>query len=167
MSLHQFKSKEERIREQKRKEILEALLKDDSIIKDEGNIYAGLQATDDQFESEAYIMGKKYGNFGLDEVLAYEAILKFGNYNKALEFTDFYFKELKGDISFYIQAVENAAKNGFSYTPKEVSLFEQENMNLQNRFNLDLNQTYHRDRVASSEHYYEHLDSRLDRSPGE
>ncbi len=102
--------------------------------------------------SEAYIGAKKYG---LSMDIAVKARELLGR-DKFHEFTEFYLRRLKEDPKLYMQAVEFVAKNGFSFMPNEVSLLEQEVMNFQNKFNLDLNRNYYRDRVGSSTHYDEH-----------
>ena len=113
--------------------------------------------------SEAYIAARRY-ELNID--VAVKAIELLGH-DKFQEFTDFYFKIIKGDPKDYIEAVAYAAKNGFCFTPKEVSMLEQEVMNFQNKFNLDLTQTYHRDVPGSSSHYHEHNATRaLDQSSG-
>ena len=120
-------------------------------------------ATTDHLSSRVYVLSQKY-NLSIGE--AETAIISFGSYNKALEFTDFFDKILlKYGINRkdYLEIVKKASKNDFSFVPKEMSLLEQEVINLQNKFNLNLMQTYHRDVPDSSVHYYEHIVSRTDR----
>lgn len=113
-------------------------------------IYELLQQ--DHIKSQAYVFSKKYN---VDQVLAEELFFKY-EINKVIEFTEFYHIVLKGDTKNYKEAIEYAFKNGFSFVPKEVSIFEQERMNFENKFNLNLTKTYHRDVPGSSSHYDEH-----------
>jgi hypothetical protein len=108
--------------------------------------------------SEAYILSKKHD---INLKCAQEAIKLFG-YSKAIEFTELFFKTTDGKID-YLKTLRLAHKEGFSVLKKELSLLEQEVMNFESKFNLNLTQTYHKELPSSSAHYYEHLDSRLDR----
>mgnify|MGYP001594650689 CR=1 FL=1 len=128
--------------------------------QDQVRLYGELQKS--QIASETYVFARKYG---LSLSLAGIVISKFnGNVIKAVEFTEFYKDVLQGNFNDYLSVVENAAKNRFSFVPKEISLLEQEVMNKEGKFNLDLTRTYYRDVPGSSSHYEEHNATRaLDR----
>ncbi len=120
-----------------------------------------------QIKSRAYILAKKYG---LEEEVAEHIISKLG-YFGAIGFTESFFKKNLKDSDVlikYIEAVEDAAKNKtyFFRNNQKISLLEQEIMNFQNKFNLDLNKIEDNNGYLSEEdgeHYLEHILNQLDK----
>lgn len=136
-------------------------IKSEKISANQVSKYLLLQKDEDATNSEAYILSKK---FNLDFEYAQETIKLLG-YSKAIEFTDLFFKNKLENLN-YLQTLRLAHEEGFSVLKKETSLLEQEVMNFQSKFNLNLTQTYYRDVPGSSSHYLEHIGSRLDREEG-
>ena len=110
------------------------------IILNKDQIYKYKNMQEDQIKSQAYILSKKYG---LDEEVAEQVILKLGYFN-AIGFTELFFKiNLKDSAVLikYMETVEETAKKSFSFfeNNQKISLLEQEVINFQNKFNLNLN----------------------------
>ena len=162
MSPHQFKNREERIREQKRKEILEVLAEKNS-----------------QIENQNYV-NQLLRHYDISKSDAKKVVELLGGKN-ALAYTDWFFNSPL-DKRFYLISVEKVAQGVVTLKELTSSPLEYTVQDDVKKFNLSEKQleqrTYMRpnpdtgtrisaDNPYNSQDTFEHLDSRSDRSPGE